>query len=475
LKGLTLEHNFVGVLLWNTSNSRLEGLQVSGNTQGIWLRGNSNGNTLQGNTIEASSAYGIYLDGSSNNTLTGNEIRNSGTYGLYLNNASGNQTFRNRFLANRTHAYGLGGSGNSFNQPKPNGGNYWDDWTAPDNDGDGFVDVPRVFTGGQDGLPVAGAKADTIPPVTAVTLEGTMGGGGWYRSDVRVVLVAVDNAGGSGVKGTEYSLDGGASWQPYGGPFAISREGRTALAFRSVDNAGNVEAARIQEVKIDKTAPEITITRPQPGEVLPSGTALSFGARDALSGLAGVSASLFDGLSKWAVSSGDTVTLPGVYDLTVVANDVAGNNSSQERVFVVPSTDAASVTGGGWISTGDGKSAANKAFLNVVCQNRQLPAAPVGEFSFRAGDLSVKGTGYRWLVVRDGLAWLEGMGTISGSGTCRFQLIVQQGGKANEPDRVRVRVWDQAAKIVYDSQPGASDWAGPTASLSGGNLTIHKG
>lgn len=474
VKGLALSRNDVGVLLWKTSNSRLEGLQVSASAHGIWLRNGSNGNTLQGNTIDGS-GYGIYVEGSSSNVVTDNEIRGSGSYGLYLSNASGTRTFHNRFLANRTHAYGAGGSGNVFNEPKPEGGNFWDDWTGPDADGDGFVDVPRVFTGGSDGLPLSGApKADRLAPLTTAVLEGTMGGGGWYRSDVRVTLMAGDNEGGSGVKSTEYNLNGGP-WQPYAAPFTISQEGVTALAFRSTDNAGNVEGARSLEIRIDKTAPEITISCPQPGDVLPSGTALSFGARDAVSGLAGISASLFDGLNKWAVSSGDTVTLPGVYDLAVLANDVAGNSSSLERTFVVPSAEAASVTGGGWISTGDGKSAENKAFLNVVCQNRRVPGTPVGEFSFRDGNLSVKGTGFHWLVVRDDVAWFEGTGTASGVGNCRFQVVVQEGKKASEPDRVRVRIWDQGAHLIYDSQPGASDWAGPTAGLSGGNLTIHKG
>ena len=476
LKGLVLSSNFVGALLWHTSNSRLEGLQASGNQHGIWLRNGSNGNTLAGNTIDGSRSYGVYIEGSSGNTLTGNEIRNSGTYGLYLAGASNNQAVKNRFLANRVHAYGTGGGGNTFNQPKPDGGNFWDDWTAPDNDGDGFVDTPRVFTGGEDDLPVSGApKVDRVAPVTAAILDGALGGDGWYRSDVRVTLGAVDNEGGSGVKSTEYSLDGGASWQPYTGPFSIGQEGTTALAFRSTDNAGNVEQARSRAVKIDKSAPEITITRPQPGEVLPSGTALSFGARDALSGLAGISASLFDGVNKWAVSSGDAVSQAGVYNLTVLANDVAGNVANQTRSFIVPSLEAASVTGGGWFSTGPGKSAADKAFVNVVCQNRQLPATPVGEFSFRAGDLSLKGSGYRWLVVRDSVAWLEGTGALNGGGNYRFQLVVDTAKRANEPDRVRVRIWDEGGRPVYDSQPGADDWAGPTGSLSGGNITLHKG
>jgi hypothetical protein len=47
------------------------------------------------------------------------------------------------------------------------GGNYWSDWTSPDVDPeDGFVDLPYVFSGGQDNLPlVSEVVSETEPPV----------------------------------------------------------------------------------------------------------------------------------------------------------------------------------------------------------------------------------------------------------------------------------------------------------------------
>jgi hypothetical protein len=45
-------------------------------------------------------------------------------------------------------------SGNVFNLSEAEGGgNYWSDWTSPDEDGDGFVDSPYTFDGGEDNLP----------------------------------------------------------------------------------------------------------------------------------------------------------------------------------------------------------------------------------------------------------------------------------------------------------------------------------
>jgi len=46
-------------------------------------------------------------------------------------------------------------SGNVFNLDMPTGGNYWSDWECPDSDDDGFVDLPYIFDGGQDNLPLA--------------------------------------------------------------------------------------------------------------------------------------------------------------------------------------------------------------------------------------------------------------------------------------------------------------------------------
>jgi len=86
--------------------------------------------------------------------MTGNTISNNGM-GITLLGSSDNQIYNNNFLANGAYIYTYVSpwTGNVFNLDRPIGGNYWSDWTGPDDDGDGFVDYPYVFTNGQDNLP----------------------------------------------------------------------------------------------------------------------------------------------------------------------------------------------------------------------------------------------------------------------------------------------------------------------------------
>lgn len=98
-------------------------------------------------------------------------------------------------------------------------------------------------------------KIDKTAPNTTATAPGA-----WKNTDVTVALNAADAL--SGVAATYYMLDGGA--QQAGASVSIASEGVHTLQFWSVDNAGNTEAAKTVQVKIDKTPPTINHTQ-QPG------------------------------------------------------------------------------------------------------------------------------------------------------------------------------------------------------------------
>jgi len=189
----TVSNNNYGIVVGTYANNNVvEGNTLSSNiTSGIYLGYTTHSNILTGNTAESHSGWGgIYLWYSNNNILTGNTasnnvngillfysnnniltdntVKSNGFYGIYLDGSSDNQIYNNNLISNRIHAYVSTGNGNVFNLPASVGGNYWSDWTSPDADGDGFVDYPYVFTGGQDDLPWT-YQNGWLDPAAAIT------------------------------------------------------------------------------------------------------------------------------------------------------------------------------------------------------------------------------------------------------------------------------------------------------------------
>ncbi|WP_158308879.1 OmpL47-type beta-barrel domain-containing protein [Methanocella arvoryzae] len=180
---------------------------------------------------------------------------------------------------------------------------------------------------------------DRTAPVSSAALSGTMGDNDWYVSDVVVTITAVDK-GPSGVRATEYSLDG-STWQPYTAPVTFPADGTTTVYYRSVDNAGNLEADKQVSFKIDKTLPAITGTLS--GERSSLGwfegdASLSLSYGDDLSGVRSVMYSL-DG-SSWHTYTG-TVKIPkaGSHYVYYGVIDNAGNRKNgTSHVYFPPAS-----------------------------------------------------------------------------------------------------------------------------------------
>lgn len=105
-------------------------------------------------------------------------------------------------------------------------------------------------------------ELDKVPPVTTATLSPAQpeGQNGWYVNPVTVSLTATNNlsvSSGSEVAATYYTIDGGA--QQSGNSVTLTTDGVHTLAYWSVDNAGNIEQQHTTTVKIDKTAPLLTV------------------------------------------------------------------------------------------------------------------------------------------------------------------------------------------------------------------------
>jgi len=95
------------------------------------------------NNITGSSLYGISLRLSSNSTFCKNNIMNN-SQGISLFHLSANNTFYyNNFVGNANHATFYANYTNFWDNGLA--GNYWDNYTGNDANGDGIGDTPRVM------------------------------------------------------------------------------------------------------------------------------------------------------------------------------------------------------------------------------------------------------------------------------------------------------------------------------------------
>jgi len=177
INGNNLTKNFYGIWLGYSSNNSISGNRIIGQTTyGIWLTHSSN-NSISGNSI-TNNYFGIPLEPFSNyNSITGNNIADN-YYGLRLyecsyNNISGNNMtgngffgfsitqrsnynviYHNNFIGNAHQIVKHEGSGNTWDDSYPSGGNYLSDYNGEDlyrgsyqneTGSDGIGDTPYII------------------------------------------------------------------------------------------------------------------------------------------------------------------------------------------------------------------------------------------------------------------------------------------------------------------------------------------
>jgi len=172
------------LMFYSTYNSISDNL-VDNNLQSIFMGTYSNRTSLIYNTITNSSTgihfhnsrnnfvihntisdnnNGIILEFSYDNLLASNRITNNFEYGIRLENSDNNTLYYNNFISNYLHA--LDGCMNIWDNGYPSGGNYWDDYSGTDNNGDDIGDTPYNISGGdnQDNYPFMNQTSGNLPP-----------------------------------------------------------------------------------------------------------------------------------------------------------------------------------------------------------------------------------------------------------------------------------------------------------------------
>jgi hypothetical protein len=213
--------------------------------------------------------------------------------------------------------------------------------------------------------------SDGINPVTTATVNPAPNANGWHRDAVSVSLEATDLA--SGLNDTfpgwvdllRYSLTGaqtGGDTNVAGSStsFDVTAQGVTQVRYIAIDAAGNEEAARTLDVKIDGVPPVLSGLPAQPCTIWPPDQRLHrvavVRAGDALSGLVpgsfkvtatsnepmapgdvAISADESGGLivELRATRSG-TNAAGRLYHLAITAEDLAGNTVTTTSTCVVP-------------------------------------------------------------------------------------------------------------------------------------------
>ncbi len=135
----------------------------------------SDHNVIMWNNLSFNGGQGLYLDKSSYNDIHNNMFYNNSGYGITIYSSSNyNRVYENSFYFNHgsTDTYSSGavqaadyGTGNAWNISYE--GNYWYDWTTPDNNNNGIVDNPYSIDGSansEDELPLTTSTA--VPEIS---------------------------------------------------------------------------------------------------------------------------------------------------------------------------------------------------------------------------------------------------------------------------------------------------------------------
>ncbi len=186
--------------------------------------------------------------------------------------------------------------------------------------------------------------ADSTPPVTVLSCS-PRGCSEWSAGPVTVTLSATD--GGSGVAEILYTIDGSDPLGPGGvscsdNPCSFTASAAMTVRYLAVDRAGNVEATKNQEIRIDTEAPSVAIDSPRDLAIVRKTVTVTASAGDDV----GISEVRFyvdgqligtDGASPYEVRWNTRRNPIGNHALHAEASDLAGNVARSTTVVVVVS------------------------------------------------------------------------------------------------------------------------------------------
>ncbi|MFX1570537.1 MAG: nitrous oxide reductase family maturation protein NosD [Promethearchaeota archaeon] len=365
ITGNTIENCYQGILILSPNNNTISGNNAFGNTMngigfsdsdfnyisdntfhdnglhGILMIAGSNDNTIENTMVYDNFQNGIDLESCSNNIINDNIILDNINNGIDLDGTSNNNLiYGNFFSGNGIHAFD-DGSNNDWNTTII--GNYWANWTSPDSEPDGIVDIPYTFIKGTansiDYLPIAedGPPSITINSPSTNDVFGTSAPG----FSVTITDDFLDE--------TWYTIDGGLHNFTFTGStgtidqsaWDTASDGAITLTFYASDHADNIGSATVN-IERDTQAPNITITSPSTDDTFVG--APSFVVEITDDNLDSMWYSLDGGITTFTFDTNGTIDssawaalATGSVTITFYANDTAGNLTSESvNVIKVP-------------------------------------------------------------------------------------------------------------------------------------------
>ncbi len=196
-------------------------------------------------------------------------------------------------------------------------------YRAAARDSLGFVSAPSA---------AVQSMQDLLPPAVSITRSPAIPSGrsGWDRDTVTVGWSASDTA--SGVDGLTVILDGVTS--SAAGPLQFATDGIHTVAARATDRVGHAGEANLT-VNVDGTPATVVIAPPPVPLTSVNLTFDASGSRDDASGLLRANWDFGDGTSVEGWTPAHRFERPGLYQIRVRIEDVAGNNATGNLSLLV--------------------------------------------------------------------------------------------------------------------------------------------
>jgi len=296
------------------------------------------------NIINDSTGWGLYIYFSTGNEIKENVISRSASYGITLESCLSNVIERNKLTGNNgctstydiSHVQAFDDQLNLWNSTL---GNYWSDWTTPDTNRDGIVDLPYPLAGSGysvDRLPLVLTALDK--PIVEILYPRDQDL--LNNSEVEVVWTGEDLNGSLAYywimldSGTWENASGNESWT-----FHDLGEGSHNVVVMGFNQTGGNGTDEVSFV-IDTIAPTIIAHSPFGDEVLPTSVVIIEFSEAMDQGSVEIDVSGVAGTVSW---NGDVLTFtpsPAMAQGThhwvnVTGSDLAWNNVSYSWEFTV--------------------------------------------------------------------------------------------------------------------------------------------